>query len=43
VRCFVMAGDLQRTEEVLGIIKEKFPNTDQERSAIMLSMRLKTM
>jgi TolA-binding protein len=39
VRCFTAADDFSRADEVLTDMKEKFPNTDYTRQAIMLVMR----
>jgi len=39
VRCYTTAQDFARANEILDEIKEKFPNTDYIRQAIMLVMR----
>jgi TolA-binding protein len=41
VRCYVMAADKQKAEETLQELEEKFPGSDQARTATMLAMRLK--
>ncbi|UCD18122.1 MAG: tetratricopeptide repeat protein [Candidatus Zixiibacteriota bacterium] len=40
VRCYSLGGDKERTEKALAELKEKYPNTEYARTAIMLAMPL---